>query len=51
LENRGKDIHHGFTWYELVEVTAFLSEAGFRDVQFVFGRNRFGDFAVVEGKK
>jgi SAM-dependent methyltransferase len=51
MENRGNVIHHGFTLYEPEEVTALLTEAGFRDVQIVFGKNRFGECATAEGKK
>lgn len=51
METRGNVIHHGFTLYEPEEVTALLTEAGFRDVQIVFGKNRLGECAAAEGKK
>lgn len=51
METRGNVIHHGFTLYEPEQVTALLTEAGFRDVQLVYGKNRFGECAAVEGKK
>ena len=42
---------HGFTLFEPEEVKSLLSKAGFRDVQLVFGRHRFGECVVAKGIK
>jgi SAM-dependent methyltransferase len=50
MEKRGVT-RHGFTLYEPEEVSALLTAAGFRDVQLVFGKHRFGECVAAEGKK
>jgi ubiquinone/menaquinone biosynthesis C-methylase UbiE len=51
MENRGKVIHHGFTLYDAEEVTALLTEAGFREVRLVFGNGRPGECVAAVGTK
>jgi SAM-dependent methyltransferase len=51
LEKRGSVVHHGFTLYEPEDVIALLTETGFRDVQIVYGKDRFGACAAITGKK
>jgi arsenite methyltransferase len=50
LEKR-RVMRHGFTLYNPEEVSALLTAAGFRDVQLVFGKHRFGECIAAEGKK
>jgi SAM-dependent methyltransferase len=42
---------HGFTLFEPEEVKTLLSNAGFRDVQLVFGRQLQGKCVVAKGIK
>jgi SAM-dependent methyltransferase len=42
---------HGFTLFEPEEVQSLLSNAGFRDVQLVFGRQLQGKCVVAKGVK
>jgi hypothetical protein len=51
MENRGNIIHHGFTLYEPEEVTALLTETGFRDVKIILGKDRIGECVAMVGKK
>jgi ubiquinone/menaquinone biosynthesis C-methylase UbiE len=51
MEGRGKFIHHGFSLYEPEEVSLLLVNAGFRDVQLFYGKNRLGECVAATGKK
>ena len=44
-------IQHGFTLYDPEEVSTLLTKIGFREVQLIIGKHRFGECIAAKGKK
>jgi SAM-dependent methyltransferase len=51
LMEKRRVMRHGFTLYDPEEVKALFTTAGFRDVQLVLGKYRFGECIAATGKK